>query len=174
MGRWRSFSEVLDGLLTDGVEGAAAPGGATSRLASTVAVHMFAPYLKPNRFWTAPGPYSAQPSGQAGRYPSSDAPGGRAASRARSTAPPRHSSQEPRRKRVLRPTEESALQTLIRLGAGLDRSYTAQELRSAFRELAHRYHPDRHPGASESERVRLGSTFAELTSAYGVLQAAAK
>jgi hypothetical protein len=80
---------------------------------------------------------------------------------------------ERRSRRQLKPVEESALQTLLRLGAALDGNFTARELRSTFRTLAQRYHPDRHPHVSDAERTRLGSTFAELTSAYGVLNDAA-
>ncbi|MEP7310829.1 MAG: DnaJ domain-containing protein [Acidobacteriota bacterium] len=54
------------------------------------------------------------------------------------------------------------MDSLVALGAHLDASFTARQLRSAFRTLARRYHPDRHPSTSDAERARLARVFAEL------------
>ena len=65
--------------------------------------------------------------------------------------------------------EQQAFDTLAALGAGLSPSFTAIELRSAFRQLARRYHPDRHTGCSDDEKLRLGQAFARAREAYRVL-----
>jgi len=160
MSRWRAFVEVLDEVLTD-------PAGATSttaqpgtnpsaRIASTP-IYAYTPYQTPNRFWTAPGPYESAAAAEFARH----------------SAPAAKPRAEARAKRRLKPVEESALQTFLRLGGAIDGNFTSKELRSTFRALAQRYHPDRHPHVTDAERSRLGSTFAELTSAYDVLYAAA-
>jgi hypothetical protein len=51
----------------------------------------------------------------------------------------------------------------------LPESADAAEVREAFRRLASRYHPDRHPGASHEERCEMLRKFAELSRAYHVL-----
>jgi hypothetical protein len=43
---------------------------------------------------------------------------------------------------------------------------TLDALRGAYRTLARRYHPDRHPGCSPTERARLARLFAEATDSY--------
>jgi len=48
----------------------------------------------------------------------------------------------------------------------LDGAQTRDALRRAYRTLAHRYHPDRHPASSPAERERLGRLFAEATEHY--------
>jgi len=68
--------------------------------------------------------------------------------------------------------ERRALAALNRLGAGLDEAPSSDTLRRAFRRLAHRYHPDRHPGSSPEESARLARLFAEATAHYRVLAAA--
>ena len=68
--------------------------------------------------------------------------------------------------------ERRALAALNRLGAGLDEALSSDTLRRAFRRLAHRYHPDRHPGSSPAESARLARLFAEATAHYRVLAAA--
>ena len=71
---------------------------------------------------------------------------------------------EARPRRRLTVGQQHALDALVRLGAKLGPNFTAGELRSAFRTLARRYHPDRHPVASQFERVRLSRQFTDLTS----------
>jgi len=51
----------------------------------------------------------------------------------------------------------------------LDDARTPDALRRAYRKLAHRYHPDRHPASSPAERARLASLFAEATDHYRLL-----
>ncbi len=58
------------------------------------------------------------------------------------------------------------------LGADLDDSLSPSTLRRAFRQLAHRYHPDRHPGRNAAELQQLARLFTEATEHYRVLAAA--
>jgi DnaJ-class molecular chaperone len=73
----------------------------------------------------------------------------------------------------LTPLQHRALAELIELGAALDDAFTAEELRTAFRHLARRLHPDRHPTASERETSRLAAAFARAKAAYDDLKRAA-
>jgi hypothetical protein len=76
--------------------------------------------------------------------------------------------------RPLTPAQRVALDHLREAGAAnLDRSFTPDTLKQAFRQLALRYHPDRHPGCSEHERRRLAATFAGVHDAYRTLLGAA-
>lgn len=52
---------------------------------------------------------------------------------------------------------------------GLGVGATTDDVRRAFRELAQKLHPDRHPGASTDERQRLFREFAEISRAYHTL-----
>jgi hypothetical protein len=171
MARWRAFVDVLDEMLR---EPDAAPPAATASYRPSYAAHPASPFYgftvptsRPNRFWSMPGPYrQGQPTATTDAESAPPTPDyshvvGMAVDDA--VAP------EPRVARSLKPAEKLALQTLVRLGAALDGRFTARELRSAFRALAQRYHPDRHPHVTEAERSRLSATFAEVTSAYGVL-----
>jgi hypothetical protein len=67
--------------------------------------------------------------------------------------------------------EQRALAALNRLGADLDEHLTPATLRRAFKALAHRYHPDRHPGCSADEQARLARLFADATAHYRLLAA---
>jgi DnaJ-class molecular chaperone len=58
------------------------------------------------------------------------------------------------------------LREFIGLGATLGSDFTAHELRSAYRTLARRYHPDRHPASSEIEKARLARAFAEMSGSH--------
>lgn len=49
---------------------------------------------------------------------------------------------------------------------GLEASATEHDVQRAFRRLAREFHPDRHPGASERERVELLQQFSALSAAY--------
>jgi len=67
------------------------------------------------------------------------------------------------------PTPVSVVETsrdraLSRLG--LTAEATPEQLRAAFRQLARRWHPDRHPAAGERTRAALCRRFAEISSAY--------
>ncbi|MEL0150524.1 MAG: DnaJ domain-containing protein, partial [Rhodobiaceae bacterium] len=48
---------------------------------------------------------------------------------------------------------------------GVDRSVGAAELKSAYRKLAKKYHPDVNPGDEEAER-----RFKEVSHAYDILK----
>jgi hypothetical protein len=52
---------------------------------------------------------------------------------------------------------------------GLREGATPEDIRKAFRELAQKLHPDRHPGVSEAERQSLLQRFAEISRAYHAL-----
>lgn len=70
----------------------------------------------------------------------------------------------PRRStRALSAHEREALDLLNGLGAELTADFTRDELRSAFRSLARRYHPDANPTIS-------GREFASLRDAYDALK----
>jgi DnaJ-domain-containing protein 1 len=49
---------------------------------------------------------------------------------------------------------------------GLSEEASAEEIRSAFCQLARRWHPDRHPDAGELTRAALCRRFAQITAAY--------
>jgi hypothetical protein len=66
--------------------------------------------------------------------------------------------------------EARALAALNALGAELD-TLSPDSLRRAFRRLAQRYHPDRHPGSSAADTARLARQFAEATAHYRLLAA---
>jgi hypothetical protein len=68
--------------------------------------------------------------------------------------------------------ERRALAALNDLGADLGESLSLSTLRRAFRRLARRYHPDRHPGSSAAEHERMARVFVEVTEHYRVLAAA--
>ena len=65
--------------------------------------------------------------------------------------------------RPLTAIQQRAFDQLIALGADLGSDCTARELRSAYRTLARRFHPDRHPASSETEKARLARMFADLS-----------
>lgn len=77
-----------------------------------------------------------------------------------------------RPRRILTVAQQQALEDLARHGATLAADFTESELRSAFRALARRYHPDRHPESGALEQARLSNTFASLTDAYRHLMTA--
>lgn len=59
------------------------------------------------------------------------------------------------------PARERALALL-----GLSGEPSMEEIRSVFRQLALRWHPDRHPDAGELTRAALCRRFAQIASAY--------
>jgi hypothetical protein len=79
---------------------------------------------------------------------------------------------QPRRRRTLSMKQQHALDALLALGARIGSDFTDAELRSVFRELALRYHPDRHTSRSDAERDRLARLFARAHEAYELLKTA--
>lgn len=71
--------------------------------------------------------------------------------------------------RALTARERAALDELVALGATLSADPSMRELRSAFRTLARRYHPDRHVGLTDAERAGVAQLFARAHDAYRVL-----
>jgi DnaJ-class molecular chaperone len=68
--------------------------------------------------------------------------------------------------------ERQALDWLRCAGAcALTERFTAVELKSAFRALARRFHPDAQPGVDEWRRQELAESFRRLTAAYRALRA---
>jgi curved DNA-binding protein CbpA len=70
---------------------------------------------------------------------------------------------------MLSTRQREALDFLIELGAPLEPNFTRDELRSAFRWLARRYHPDAHPGITAREKSNLSIQFATLRERYELL-----
>ena len=69
--------------------------------------------------------------------------------------------------RVLTAADRASLDTLRKFGAvSLPDSYTAEELKAAYRQLAFRLHPDQHPEADANARLELGREFASVHAAY--------
>jgi hypothetical protein len=85
--------------------------------------------------------------------------------------PPDAVSAPPRRpKRKLSPADARAVEQLVALGAVLPIDFTAQELRSAFRALARKYHQDTRPASDPAESARLARVFAHVNTHYQQLQ----
>lgn len=76
----------------------------------------------------------------------------------------------PRPPREMTPAERDAARLMVELGADLPPDFTDDELRRAFRALARRWHPDRHPGATPAEHARLARTFTAVMTAYRCLR----
>lgn len=75
-----------------------------------------------------------------------------------------------RPRRVLNDEQRAALEVLRAAGAcSLGEEVTGAELRSAYRRLAMRWHPDRHTDIPAADRVRLARTFARISDAYRLL-----
>ncbi len=71
----------------------------------------------------------------------------------------------PRLQRTLTPAQAAALAVMRHLGARtLDRAFTRDDLKKAYRQLAHRHHPDRIGGGD-------GAAFRSLHAAYRILSA---
>ena len=69
--------------------------------------------------------------------------------------------------RRLTDAQRRALETLRAAGAtDLTADFSEAELKSAYRALARRFHPDRHPLADAPERARLARTFSSMSDAY--------
>ncbi len=79
--------------------------------------------------------------------------------------------QRPRPVRALTATQQQSLDSLNALGAQLTPDFMAQELRRAYRWLAHRVHPDRQHDCGEAERARRSRLFVTVTAHYHRLRA---
>ena len=94
--------------------------------------------------------------------------GARAAARAVAELPrTRATPRAPRRK--LTPLQQRSLDAFVDAGASIGPDFSADEVRSAYRRLARRFHPDRHPLAADEEKAALSRQFAAVTSDYEVL-----
>ena len=71
--------------------------------------------------------------------------------------------------RVLAPAERHAFDELVGLGARLREDFTPIELRSAFRTLARRYHPDRCPGRTPADQAHAARIFSFIVGHYRCL-----
>lgn len=87
--------------------------------------------------------------------------------------PPPPAAPRLRPRRSLTSRQRDALSALWGLGARIGMDFSEAELRSDYRALARRYHPDRHPGVSAVESARLARIFANLTDCYRQLLPAA-
>ena len=74
--------------------------------------------------------------------------------------------------RTLTAGQQRALNLLTSFGARLTPDFTFDDLRSEYRQLARRIHPDRHNSCTPSERERLSRQFAEAADSYRNLLAA--
>jgi len=75
--------------------------------------------------------------------------------------------------RRLTAAQQEALGVLRTLGVGwLCDGFTDAQVKSAFRHLARRFHPDRHPGSTAAERASLARSFAAACDAYRTLTTA--
>lgn len=77
----------------------------------------------------------------------------------------------PRPARPLTPAQRDAVNALAQLGAPLSAWFDAAELRSSYRSLARRLHPDRHQASAAAVRARLARDFAAATEHYKTLLA---
>jgi hypothetical protein len=108
-------------------------------------------------------------AGRLSRVPASSGPLNPGGSR----IPPETTAKQPRpRARIVIATraQHEALATLRSLGAAhLGEELAIDDLRRAFRMLAQRLHPDRHPHLTPVARGRLSAQFAEAAGAYRLL-----
>ena len=152
MGRRIAFAEVLDEKLSGHASAPPAPPQPTVWHVPTVAAFFseFGAAGRPVHDPRARHLYSSSSRPAARVYPAQPTPS----------------------QRSLSSREQAALDQLIALGASVGADFTVDQLRSAFRSLARRYHPDRHPGSTASEKARLSMQFVQLHDAYRELQGA--
>ena len=67
--------------------------------------------------------------------------------------------------------QQQAFERFERLGARVPSGFTADELRREYRQLALRFHPDRHADRSALEREQRARNFAEAADLYRCLGA---
>jgi len=84
---------------------------------------------------------------------------GRRRARDASKTPP------PASTRRIQPTPPTERQSALHL-LGLSPYADAMSIKQAYRRLVRTYHPDLHPGATDSERRSLSERFAAITQAY--------
>jgi hypothetical protein len=72
-------------------------------------------------------------------------------------------------RRKLTSVQQRSLDAFVDAGASIGPDFSADEVRSAYRRLALRLHPDRHPLASDGEKASLARQFAAITTDYDVL-----
>ena len=176
MARGTAFADVLDSLL------GAASDAAPARPFRAPGIATFSFFPSPPANFAAPVRSSSHGAGT--NRPAGDAvTSARFAAAPRTAAPPRPiASEPPRPSRVathavrpvpaFTPRQQAALDTLLRLGARIDRHFTGEQLRREFRTLAFQYHPDRHQRSSEHEQARMARLFAQLHDAYDHLRQA--
>ncbi len=86
------------------------------------------------------------------------------------TVPVRRAPARPARR--LTAAQQRSLDAFVQFGARITQDFSGPELRSAFRGLARRYHPDRHPHASDSDKAALSRQFTAIASSYETLATA--
>jgi hypothetical protein len=155
MARGTAFAEMLDEKL-DGYDRHAAPPPRAHLRVATWSHYWLEQQLQAPVARVAPGVTRNEPT---------SAPGATASD----STQPIESLRVPR---TLSMKQQEALDALIRLGARLERDFTDDELRSVFRTLALRYHPDRHVNSGAAERQRLSMLFARAVAAYELLKTA--
>lgn len=141
-----TFAELLDAALAADTGVDVAPGAATPSFRETI---LFG-------FYTAPR--AARPLTSV-----------KTAAPVASKRPPAAPQPRPHPSRRLTAEQREALAALVSLGARLEVTFTARELRSAFKSLARQYHPDRHQGSSAAELARLTRLFAAINAHYQCL-----
>jgi hypothetical protein len=160
MGRARTFGEVLEHEMELGAYRPARRAAKAPQPARLTPPHPFL-FVDPRFFFNATA-YASMPGAAGGSV------GSEQATHAGASVPAPHFFGP---SRPLAARQERALGELVGLGANLRADFTAAELRSAFRALARRYHPDGHPGSSPAMKVRLSRLFAALTENYRCLMA---
>ena len=65
--------------------------------------------------------------------------------------------------------QRRAFDTLVALGGRLSGDFTADDLLREYRQLAKRYHPDRHGAASDGDRDQMARRFSEVSGSYRCL-----
>jgi hypothetical protein len=162
MGSPTAFADILDGMLSGG------------RVACGIPDPPFQPrYIPPHPllFAEPQRPFRPSPYRDVPRRETSNGLGAAAGPTFKG---PRPVSRPVRPARPLTKRQRQALDAFIDLGADLTPGFTAGELRSAYRRLALKYHPDRHSASGAGEKVRLTRILADLNEHHRQLAAAAQ
>ena len=150
----RTFADVLD----DALGVTPGPAMTSSRGASTPTLQPVPPFL----FFTLPAA-----AGTRGTY----APAPWKHTRNQAVAVEAEPAEVRQPARTLTAGQQRALNLLTSFGACLTPDFTFDDLRSEYRQLARRIHPDRHNSCTPSDRERLSRQFAELSESYRQLLA---